>query len=239
VDELEAGGTLVQETRHWDEEAGVTHGMRTKEGSSDYRYFTEPDLTPIVIDAEWLNRIAADLPELPATRRTRYLEAGVDPQVAQVLADSGGELRAIYDESVSLGAEPRVAAHWVTGEVTAWIRREDAPARITGGQLAELIALVADGVVSASAAKDVLDGVLRGEGEPRAVAESRDLLQMTDAGALEAAVDGVLATNADAVERYRNGEQKVVGFLVGQVMRATQGKADPRAVNELLASKLG
>ncbi|MEX2655837.1 MAG: Asp-tRNA(Asn)/Glu-tRNA(Gln) amidotransferase subunit GatB [Acidimicrobiia bacterium] len=238
VDELEAGGTLVQETRHWDEEAGVTHGMRTKEGSSDYRYFTEPDLTPIVIDAEWRNRIAERLPELPATRRARYLDAGVDPQVAQVLAESIADLRAIYDESVALGSEPRVAAHWVTGEITGWTRREDAPARITGRQLAELTAMVADGTVSASAAKDVLDGVLKGEGDPRSVAESRDLLQMTDSGALEAAVDDVLAANADAVERYRNGEQKVVGFLVGQVMRATQGKADPRAVNELLASKL-
>lgn len=238
VDELEAGGALVQETRHWDEEAGVTHGMRTKEGSSDYRYFTEPDLTPIVIDAEWRSRIAGRLPELPATRRARYLDAGVDPQVAQVLADSIPDLRTIYDESVSVGAEPRVAAHWVTGEVTAWTRREDAPARITGGQLAELTAMVADGIVSASAAKDVLDGVLRGEGGPQVVAETRDLLQMTDAGALEAAVDDVLAAHADAVERYRNGEQKVVGFLVGQVMRVTQGKADPSAVNELLASKL-
>ncbi|MFP5333133.1 MAG: Asp-tRNA(Asn)/Glu-tRNA(Gln) amidotransferase subunit GatB [Acidimicrobiia bacterium] len=240
VEEVEAGGVVVQETRHWDEEAGVTHGMRTKEGSSDYRYFTEPDLTPIVIDATWRERIASQLPELPATRRTRYREVGVDPQVAAVLADTDPGLRALYAAAVAAGSEPRIAANWVTGEITAWLRREGTDqVPISGGQLAELVAMVAEGVVSASAAKDVLDGVMRGEGDPRRVAEARDLLQLTDTSALESAVDAVLADNPDAVDRYRAGETKVVGFLVGQVMRATQGKADPKAVNQLLTSKLG
>jgi len=240
VGEIEAGGTIVQETRHWDEEAGLTYGMRTKEGSSDYRYFTEPDLTPIVIDADWRAEIASRLPELPATRRTRYSDAGVDPQVAQVLADAAPELRDLYDTAVEAGAEPRVAANWVTGEVTGWMRREDTEVvSIDGTRLASLLAMVAEGIVSASAAKEVLDGVMRGEGEPGAVAEARDLLQMTDTGAIEQAVEAVLAANPDAVERYRNGEAKVVGFLVGQVMRATQGKADPKTANALLAQKLG
>ena len=240
VDEIEAGGTIVQETRHWDEEAGVTHGMRTKEASSDYRYFTEPDLTPIVIDAAWRAEIASRLPELPATRRSRYSAAGVDSQVAQVLADAAPELRDLYDEAVDAGANPRIAANWVTGEVTGWMRREDTEVvSIDGARLASLLAMVTEGVVSPSAAKDVLDGVMRGEGDPAAVAEARDLLQMTDAGAIERAVDEVLAANPDAVERYRNGEEKVVGFLVGQVMRATQGKADPKAANALLSQKLG
>jgi aspartyl-tRNA(Asn)/glutamyl-tRNA(Gln) amidotransferase subunit B len=240
VSELESGGRLVQETRHWDEEAGVTHGMRTKEGSSDYRYFTEPDLTPIVIDAAWREKIASVLPELPSHRRSRYAAAGVDPQVAHVLALASPELRELYEAATAVRAEPRVVANWVTGEITGWMRREETEdVTITGDQLAALVGMVTDGVVSASAAKDVLDGVLRGEGGPATVAEARDLLQMTDTSALEAAVDGVLAENSDAVERYRNGEQKVVGFLVGQVMRATQGKADPRAVNDLLSQKLG
>jgi len=240
VGEIEAGGTIVQETRHWDEEAGVTYGMRTKEGSSDYRYFTEPDLTPIVIDADWRAEIASRLPELPATRRTRYSDAGVDRQVAQVLADAAPELRGLYDAAVEAGAEPRVAANWVTGEVTGWMRREDTEVvSIDGTRLASLLAMVAEGMVSASAAKEVLDGVMLGEGEPAAVAEARDLLQMTDTGAIEQAVEAVLAANPDAVERYRNGEAKVVGFLVGQVMRATQGKADPKTANALLAQKLG
>ena len=239
VDELEGEGTIVQETRHWDEEAGVTHAMRTKEGSSDYRYFTEPDLTPIVIDDQWRQEIAARLPELPATRRVAYVEAGVDPQVAQVLADADAALRTLYAEAVASGGEPRVVANWVTGEVTAWTRREDVSGAITGHQLAELVGMVADGIVSASAAKDVLDGVMRGEGDPGAVARARDLLQMTDTSALADVVDQVLEDNPDAAERYRAGETKVVGFLVGQVMRATQGKADPQAVNGLLIQKLG
>ena len=240
ADEIEAGGTIIQETRHWDEEAGVTHGMRTKEGSSDYRYFTEPDLTPIVIDAAWRQAIAADLPELPAERRAGYARAGVDPQVASVLADADPALRALYAEAVEAGADARIAANWVTGEVTAWLRREESDSLpVSGGQLAELVGMVADGVVSATAAKDVLDGVMRGEGDPRQVATDRDLTQLTDSSAIEAAVDAVLAENPDAIERYRGGETKVVGFLVGQVMRATQGKADPKAVNQLLASKLG
>lgn len=240
ADDLEAGGTILQETRHWDEEAGVTHGMRTKEGSSDYRYFTEPDLTPIVIDAAWRDEIAAGLPELPAERRAGYAQAGVDSQVAAVLADAEPDLRALYADALEAGADPRVAANWVTGEITGWLRREEADSLpITGRQLAELVGIVADGVVSATAAKDVLDGVMRGEGDPRQVATDRDLTQLTDSSAIESAVDAVLADNADAVERYRAGETKVVGFLVGQVMRATQGKADPNAVNQLLSSKLG
>ncbi|HSJ27405.1 MAG TPA: Asp-tRNA(Asn)/Glu-tRNA(Gln) amidotransferase subunit GatB [Acidimicrobiia bacterium] len=240
ADELSAGGRIVQETRHWEEEAGVTHGMRTKEGSSDYRYFTEPDLTPIVIDRAWRDRIAATLPELPATRRQRYVDAGVDPQVATVLADAEVSMRALYDGAVAAGAQPRVAANWVTGEVTGWMRREEAvQLPMTGAQLAELAAMVSEGIVSASAAKDVLDGVMRGEGDPRQVAETRDLIQIRDTDAIEAAVAEVLEANPDAVERYRGGEQKVVGFLVGQVMRATQGKADPKAVNDLLRQRLG
>ena len=240
ADEIEAGGVVVQETRHWDEESGVTHGMRTKEGSSDYRYFTEPDLTPIVIDAAWREAIAAGLPELPAERRAGYVQEGVDPQVASVLADADPALRSLYAAAIGAGADARVAANWVTGEITAWLRREEPDSvPISGPQLAELVAMVAEGMVSASAAKDVLDGVMRGEGGPRQVALDRDLTQLTDSSAIEEAVDAVLAENQDAIERYRAGETKVVGFLVGQVMRATQGKADPRTVNQFLASKLG
>ncbi|MDH4117025.1 MAG: Asp-tRNA(Asn)/Glu-tRNA(Gln) amidotransferase GatCAB subunit B, partial [Acidimicrobiia bacterium] len=241
VDEITSGGTVIQETRHWDEEAGVTHGMRTKEGSSDYRYFTEPDLVPIVIDATWQAEIRQSLPELPAERRARYADLGLDPHLAGVLAGADADLRAVFDHAVDAGADAKAAAIWITGEVTAWLRREDtAPgdSPLTGEWLAALVAMVSDSKVSASAAKDVLDGVMRGEGAPEAVAEGRDLIQISDAGAIAAAVDEVLAANPDAVERYQAGEQKVVGFLVGQVMRATQGKAEPKLVNELLREKL-
>ncbi|HEX6221241.1 MAG TPA: Asp-tRNA(Asn)/Glu-tRNA(Gln) amidotransferase subunit GatB [Acidimicrobiia bacterium] len=242
IEALEGGSGLVQETRHWDEESGVTHPMRTKEGSSDYRYFTEPDLVPMVMDRAWVDEVRAGLPELPAARRARYVESGLDDDLAGVLSDSPRGLRDTYQEAVSAGASPRAAAHWLTGEVTAWLRRtetESGDLPLDGSQLAELIDIVEDGTVSSSAAKEVLDGVLSGEGDPRSVAESRDLVQISDTSALEAAVDEALAANPDAVESYQAGETKVVGFLVGQVMRTTQGKADPRLVNQMLREKLG
>ncbi len=241
IDLLESGGTVVQETRHWDEEADVTHSMRTKEGSSDYRYFTEPDLVPMVMGADWVDQVRSTLPELPSERRRRYVGLGLDDDLAGVLSDADVALREIFDESVAAGATPKPAALWLTGEVTAWLRREEKDSsslELDGSTLAELIAIVDEGVVSASAAKEVLEGVLEGEGSPREVAESRDLVQISDTSALESVVADVLASNPEAVESYRSGEQKVVGFLVGQVMRATQGKADPKMVNELLRTAL-
>lgn len=241
VGRLEEGGEVVQETRHWDEEAGVTHSMRVKEGSSDYRYFTEPDLPPLVLDAEFVEEVAAQLPELPAERRRRYAEAGLDSQTVSVLTAAEPEIRHLYDAAVAAGAPPVPAANWATGEVTAVLRRIGKSvdeAHLDGEVLAELIAMVEAGDVSASAAKDVLAGVTEGEGEPRQVAEARDLIQISDTSAIEAIVDQVLAENPDAVERYKAGEEKVVGFLVGQVMRASAGKADPRLANELLRSRL-
>ncbi|HEU4320168.1 MAG TPA: Asp-tRNA(Asn)/Glu-tRNA(Gln) amidotransferase subunit GatB [Acidimicrobiia bacterium] len=239
IEVLESGGEVIQETRHWDEEAEVTHSMRTKEGSSDYRYFTEPDLVPMVMDDTWIARVRDGLPELPAARRSRYVSDGLDPHLAGVLSDMSGSLRSIYDDAVAAGAPSRQTANWVTGEVNAWVRRTESDmVPITGAQLAELVAMVEDGTVSSSAAKEVLEGVLSGEGGPRAVAEARDLTQISDTSELVAAVESVLAENPDAIESFRSGETKVVGFLVGQVMRATQGKADPKLVNDLLRNKL-
>ncbi len=238
---VEGGGEVVQETRHWDESAGVTHAMRTKEGSSDYRYFGEPDLSPMVMDSDWVARVNDDLPELPAARRKRYIEAGLDHDSAGVLSDAPEPLREIFEAAADAGAPVRSAANWITGEVTAWLRRTDTlpdDAPISGKQVAELVALVDDGTVSSSAAKDVLDGVLEGEGDPGAVAQARDLIQISDTSALEAVVDQVLADNPDAMTSFAAGEQKVVGFLVGQVMRATQGKADPKLVNQILRDQL-
>jgi aspartyl-tRNA(Asn)/glutamyl-tRNA(Gln) amidotransferase subunit B len=238
---LETEGELIQETRHWDEQEGVTHSMRTKEGSSDYRYFTEPDLVPMAMSEDWVEEVRSELPELPASRRARLEEQGLDGALASVLTAAPAELRSIYFEAVSDGAPPKAVANWLVGEVTAWLRRsetEPADLSLTGPHLSELIAMVDDGTVSSSAAKEVLEGVLAGEGPPRAVAESRDLVQIQDTGALEEAVVAVLKENPDAVVSYRGGEEKVVGFLVGQVMRATQGKADPKLVNDMLREKL-
>lgn len=235
------GGRVVMETRHWDEEAEVTHGMRTKEGSSDYRYFTEPDLAPMVFDSTWVEEARSFLPELPALRRDRYREMGVRPAAARVLASSDPRLRGLFEEAVESGADPVAAGNWVTGEVTASLRRrevslEDLPLR--GDQIAALTRMVSEGQVSAGAAREVLEGLMDGEGNPSEVAIRRNLLQLSDRTALEQVVEEVMAANPEAVARYRSGEGKVRGFLVGQVMRATSGRADPRAVNEILSARL-
>lgn len=239
---LEAGEKLVQATRHWDESAGVTQAMRTKEGSSDYRYFADPDLVPMVFDDAWRAEQRAAIPELPSGRRTRYRALGLDPQVAAILSEADEDLRGLFDGALVAGSDPRSAAVWTTGEVTAWLRREErelSETHLTGAHLAALLQMVVDGALSASGAKDVLDGVARGEGSPAEVAGTRDLIQVSDATVIAEAVDMVLAANPDAVQRYRDGETKIVGFLVGQVMRHTNGKADPRVANELLQARLG
>ena len=234
---LDEGGTIAQETRHWDEEKGRTESGRSKEESSDYRYFPEPDLVPIEVTADEVERIRANLPELPAARRDRFTAAGVDADAARQIA-LDDVLTAILDGSMERGADARVAANWLSGEVTAWTRREDSdPSALTGGHLADLVAMVDAGELSATAAKDVLGGVLAGEGSPREVAESRDLMQISDEGALIAAVEEALAANPDERARLSGGDMKLTGFFVGQVMRATGGKADPRCVSELLRER--
>lgn len=241
IEVVESGGEVVMETRHWDEESGVTRSMRTKEGSSDYRYFMDPDLAPMAMSPQWIDEVRATLPELPGDRLQRYIEGGLEPALAGVLSGSNKEMRDLHDSAVAEGADTREAANWVTGEVTSWARRhgsEDSEIPLTGADLAGLLRLIGEGTVSSSAAKEVLDGVLGGEGSPAEVARSRDLIQITDTSALESAVDDVLAHNPKAVADYSSGEHKIVGFLVGQVMAATQGKADPRAVNELIRSRL-
>lgn len=238
---LESGGRLVQETRHWDEEEGVTHSMRSKEGSSDYRYFTEPDLLPIVIEAERLTDVHSRMPELPSDRRRRYVGLGLDSHAANVLSSAEEAVRGLFKEAVELGSDPIATANWLTGEVTASVRRvdrrmEETP--LTGAHVAELVEMVTSGKLSSSAAKEVLAGVLEGEGSPAQVAARRDLLQVSDEGLITSAVDGVLAANPDAIDRFRGGEEKVLGFLVGLVMRATSGKADPKLVNRILRDRL-
>jgi aspartyl-tRNA(Asn)/glutamyl-tRNA(Gln) amidotransferase subunit B len=238
---LESGESVIQETRHWDEESGVTHSMRVKEGSSDYRYFTEPDLVPLVMTPEWVAGVAARLPEMPAERRSRYAAQGLSTATAGILSGLDSSLRAIYDEALLSGAPPPAVANWLTGEVVAWLRRTEAETsavRLDGASLAELIQMIDEGSLSSSAAKEILDGVMSGEGGPREVAEERDLLQVSDAGALEEVVASVLDDNPGAVDEFLSGEEKVVGYLVGQVMKATQGKADPRLVNQLLRDKM-
>ncbi len=236
---VEAGGAVVQETRHWDEDEGRTHGMRSKEESEDYRYFQEPDLVPLHIDAEWRERARAMLPELPQARRARLADTGIDSHMAAMLVGGDG-LADLYEAALAAGGDGRNVAIWLTGEVVAHLRRtgdllRDSP--LEAAHLAQLDAMVRDGTLSATAAKEVLGAVMEGEGEPAAIAETRDLVQVTDVAALAAEVEAVLAAHPEAVAKIREGDHKPVGFLVGQVMKATGGKADPRTVSELIQTK--
>lgn len=232
---LDGGGVIAQETRHWDEEAGRTGAGRSKEESSDYRYFTEPDLVPLVLDDPTIARIRAGLPELPAARRARYVVAGVEENAARTLVTGG--LADLFDRALALGATARSAANWLTGEVTAHLNRtggDVAALTLDAAGLVELARMVEGGELSSTAAKDVLTAVLAGAGTPRAIAESRDLLQISDEGAIAALVAAVLAEHPAEVDRVAAGEEKLVGFLVGKVMRTGGGKADPKVVDRLV-----
>jgi aspartyl-tRNA(Asn)/glutamyl-tRNA(Gln) amidotransferase subunit B len=238
---LEDGGTIVQETRHWNEDTGVTASMRTKEESEDYRYFQDPDLLPLEVSTEWRQRVIDSLPELPAATRRRFADAGVDAVTAEVLADNP-VLAKLFDGAVGLGAPGKLAGNWLTGEVVAHARRNETEVEdssLTPGHIAELAGMIDDGKLSSSAAKDVLTRAMDGEGTPIEIAEAQDLIQVSDAGALEAAVDTVIADNPEAVEKIRAGDTKPIGFLMGQVMRHMAGKADPGMVQKILKDKTG
>jgi aspartyl-tRNA(Asn)/glutamyl-tRNA(Gln) amidotransferase subunit B len=237
---LAGGEPILQETRHWDEEAGVTASMRSKEESSDYRYFPEPDLVPIEVTETWRESIREVLPELPADRRSRYAALGLDAGSVAVLISGGSALTGLFEGAVEAGADPKTIANWLTGEVTAFLRRESVgivDTALTGEHLSELAGLYASGVLSATAAKQVLVGVMGGEGSPTTVAEARDLIQISDAGALASQVDQVLADHPEEYRRLKEGDVKVIGYLVGQVMRITAGKADPKLVSAIVREK--
>ncbi len=236
---IESGGTVVLETRHWDEGAGVTSAMRSKEESEDYRYFQEPDLVPLHVDDAWRERVFAALPELPAVRRSRIVAAGVDRQTASVLVEAG-DLADLFDQANELGADAKAVGNWLTGDVVAYLRRNEktlADTHLEPAHLRELAEMVSAGDLSSTAAKDVLGRVLDGEGAPREVATAHDLTQISDEGALESEVSQVLADNPEVLERLREGDMKPIGFLVGQVMKATNGKADPKLVSDLVRRK--
>ncbi len=241
---LRAGERLVQETRGWDDERGVTYHMRNKETSDDYRYFPEPDLPPLRVDPAWLEEIAAGLPELPAARRTRYREGlGLSAYDADVLvADAAAS--AVFE--AALAADPQLPAkrlaNWVTGEYLRLSKAEEDGLEldnISGPELAALVRLVDDGQISGTNAKEVLVRLGR-SGRPVAeIVAQAGFRQISDTAALEAVVDEVIAENPGAVADIRGGEQKAIGFLTGQIMKKTRGQANAGLVQSLLRERLG
>jgi len=243
IDVLEGGGTVVQETRLYDSDKNVTRPMRSKEEANDYRYFPDPDLPPLVIDDAFIREAGKTLPELPDAKRARFIkDYGLSAYDAGVLTASP-EMAQYYEETVRESkADPKIVANWVTGEVSAYLNREnkeiiDSP--VTPALLAGLLRRVADNTISGKIAKEVFEAMWSGQGDADSVIEKKGLKQITDTGAIEKVIEEVLAKSPEQLEQYRNGQEKLFGYFVGQVMKATRGKANPAQVNELLKKKLG
>ena len=243
VELIEDGGRVVQETRLWDPQKGETRPMRSKEDAHDYRYFPDPDLLPLEITPAAIERERDAMPELPAAMRERFMkDHGLPAWDATTLTAS--KALATYYEAVvkAVGGEAKACANWVLGELSALLNRLEVEADaspVAPASLAGLVGRVLDGTISGKSAKDVFAAMAAGEGEADAIIEARGLRQVSDAGAIEAIVDEVLAANVKQVEDYRAGKEKAFNSLVGQVMKASRGKANPSQVNEILKRKLG
>jgi aspartyl-tRNA(Asn)/glutamyl-tRNA(Gln) amidotransferase subunit B len=237
---LDDGGRVIQETRHFHEDTGTTSSGRSKEEATDYRYFPEPDLVPIAPDEEWVEKLAAALPELPAARRARLSqEWGVSPTEMAWLVNAGAV--DLVGDTVSAGASPADARKWWLGELAR--RANDAGVElaelaVTPAQVAELVALVAAGTINDQLARQTLDGVLAGEGDPAQVVEARGLAVLGDSDELVAAVDAAIEGNPDVADKVRGGKVAAIGALVGAVMKTTRGKADAGTVKRMLEERL-
>ena len=241
AEELENGEPIIQETRHWDEDAGATKSMRSKEEAFDYRYFPEPDIPPLEPDGAWVEEIRASLPELPRPRRERYQqELGLRPDVAGVLV-ADRAWTDLFERTIALGATAREAANWITQDLAGLLNKhgvDPAASKVTPEHLVDLLASLADGTISGAGAKQVLEDAVETGDAIDAIVERRGLRQVSDPGALGAIADEVLAENQDAVEQFRAGKDGVIGFLVGQVMKKSGGSADPKLAQELLRDRL-
>ena len=240
VEILESGGSIVQETRLYDPDKGVTRSLRSKEDAHDYRYFPDPDLLPLELDEAFLEECRASLPELPDAKRKRYEGQGITPYNASVLT-AEVETARWFDQLLEEGVEPKQGANWVVAELFGALNRlgrgiEHSP--VSPPQAAELLSLVADGTISGTIAKQVFEIMLETGQGAGAIVEERGLRQTSDTGAIDAEVDKVLAANADKVAEYQAGKAALFGFFVGQVMKAMQGKANPKLVNDALRAKL-
>jgi aspartyl-tRNA(Asn)/glutamyl-tRNA(Gln) amidotransferase subunit B len=238
---VEAGGRIIQETRLYDPEAGETASMRSKEEAHDYRYFPEPDLVPLLISEEWRGRLLAEMPELPASKRARFAESlGLREYDAEVLTATR-PLSEYFERVAAASQDPHAAANWVMGELLGALNaagKEISESPVSAGDLGELIRLIAKGEVSGKMAKEIFAAMFAGGEPPRAVMERQGLKQISDTTALEAIVAEVLAANPKQVEQYKSGKGAVLGFFVGQVMKATRGQANPAVVNQILQRSL-
>lgn len=244
IDVLESGGEVIQETRLYDADKNETRAMRSKEEANDYRYFPDPDLLPLIIEEETIDEIRATLPELPNEKRDRFVnELGLSLYDASVLTSSR-ELATYFESLLQAtgGKDPKQCANWVIGDVSGALNKASldiSESPVSAEQLASVLNRISDNTISGKIAKTVFEALWAGEGKDAdEIIESKGLKQVTDTGAIEAMVDEVLANNPDQVQQYRDGKEQLIGFFVGQIMKASKGKANPAQVNELLKKKL-
>ncbi len=238
---LLSGGSLQQETRRFDEATGETVLMRVKEGSSDYRYFPEPDIPNFEIDNAWVDKIRESLPEMPKDRRQRYInELGIPEYDAKVLTLSK-EMSDFFEETIQQGADAKQASNWLMGDVSAYLNSEKldlADTQLTASNLAGMIQLISDGTISSKIAKKVFQELIEKGGEPKEIVEANGWIQLSDPAQLLPMINEVLDNNQQSIDDFKNGKDKAIGFLVGQIMKSTKGKANPGVVNKLLKEEL-
>jgi len=241
---LEGGGRIIQETRLWNSDEERTVSMRSKEEAHDYRYFPDPDLPLLVLDEKWLSGISKSMVELPEARRKRFVsEYATSDYDAGVLTMTRA-IAEFFDGAARLSGQPKAAANWIMGDLLRFFKdgnvdlKDLSQSPVTPQMLADMILLVEKGTISGKIAKTVMEEMYRTGKAPAAIVEEKGLLQISSSGELEAVVDGVMTQHADAVAQFRSGKQGSLGFLVGQVMKATQGRANPQTVNELLRKRL-
>ncbi|MBM7692700.1 aspartyl-tRNA(Asn)/glutamyl-tRNA(Gln) amidotransferase subunit B [Peribacillus deserti] len=238
---LLAGGVIDQETRRFDEATGKTLLMRVKEGSDDYRYFPEPDLVPVVIDEDWKARIRAEIPELPDERKKRYTEEFGLPAYDAAVLTVTKEMADFFEAAVAAGADPKQASNWIMGEVSAYLNAEGKELHdtaLTPESLAGLIRLIENGTISSKIAKQVFKDLIEEGGNAEEIVKAKGLVQISDEGTLRQIINESLDNNPQSIEDFKNGKQKAIGFLVGQIMKATKGQANPPLVNKLLVEEI-
>ena len=238
---LLSGGEIQQETRKYDEATKSTILMRVKEGASDYRYFPEPDVPRIEISDEWVEEIRQSIPELPAARRTRYVEELGLPEYDAMVLTLSRDMSDFFDATLNEGADAKQASNWLMGEVSAYLNSEKLElleTKLTPNNLAGMINLIADGTISSKIAKQVFQELIKNGGDAKQVVEEKGLVQLSDPAQLLPIINEILDQNQQSIEDFKNGKGRAVGFLVGQIMKATKGKANPGVVNKLLTEEL-
>ncbi|MGD8927006.1 MAG: Asp-tRNA(Asn)/Glu-tRNA(Gln) amidotransferase subunit GatB [Thioalkalispiraceae bacterium] len=240
IDVIEGGGEVVQETRLYDADKDETRSMRSKEEAMDYRYFPDPDLLPVEVTEDDINTVKAQLPELPAVKQARFeKDMGLSNYDAAILT-SDKDLADYFEQAAEISGQPKLAANWVIGDLSGRLNKEDksiTESPVSAAMLAGMIKRLAENAITSKMAKDVFDGMWNGEGDADSIIEKRGL-KPADAGEVEKIIDEVIANNPEQVEQFKAGKGKVLGFFVGQVMKASKGKADPAQVNKILQEKL-